>query len=226
MNNTSQEEAAVPKGRCPRCSGSAGVRSRKLHSFAMASTCSAPPAPASLQVLTTLFLLRHAPHYDEGSRVMIAENLIAELPDRVLWVTIATPGAFAGCAVLPSLLDMIRQSLAPRVKLARRIFTSLIDAPLQAAECEGIVAACDGLLTTGVFKRDVIGPSFARPEADMLRRLRKVAQREAEAAGGTNRWREAVWNARLSDESHRTATSGVHGWQHRYQLKRLEAHTG
>ena len=176
------------------------------------------PAISSLQQLAGRFLLRHAPDYDDDSRQVIAEAF-ATLPD-ALCAAIATCETFAGCAVLPSVLDLVRQSFTSRPKAARHLFTTLLDGPLQGVEiCEGVVASCDRLLTVGIFKRDVIGPSFARPEADMLRRLRKAAQRGAEAAGGTDRWRQAVWSARLGNEHQES-------WQRRYQLQRLDAYTG
>lgn len=182
------------------------------------------PSLPSLQQLTVRFLLSHASEYEEESRGMIASVLLS-LPSLSLADEIAAPASFAGCSALPSLLHSLRAFLTTRPKLARSIFSQLLEAPLTGPRMsEGVEASCNQLLLVGCFKREIVGPIFARPEVDLLRRLRKRAQKLSESAVGGDSWRQMVWHARLGDEKW-TNASEQH-WQLQYRLRRLEAHTG
>ncbi|KAL3910544.1 MAG: hypothetical protein SGPRY_009015, partial [Prymnesium sp.] len=129
----------------------------------------------SLQQLTVRFLLSHASEYEEESRGMIASVLLS-LPSLSLADEIAAPASFAGCSALPSLLHSLRAFLTTRPKLARSIFSQLLEAPLTGPRMsEGVEASCNQLLLVGCFKREIVGPIFARPELRSYLNLRLVA---------------------------------------------------
>jgi hypothetical protein len=182
-------------------------------------------APSLLQ-LAARFLLLHASEYEETSRQAISE-MMAMLPPAASAAALSSTAALSRCALLPALLDSIRQHLVARPKSCRRMLNELLDAEMTADRAPGVVAACDQLLTVGMFKKDIRGGTFARPEGDLLRRLRKVAQRVAETSEGHEDWRQKIWRARLGDAQPTVWTlTAEQPWQREYRLRRLERYTG
>ena len=122
--------------------------------------------------------------YDDGSKSAIAALLASHFV-RECCDALQTPAAFSGAAHLPALLDVCRANLATRPAFAARALSTLYSACTreEAASLSwtDAIESADRMLCSGLFKREIVGPTLPRPLADSVRRLRKLLQkRDAE----------------------------------------------
>ena len=77
------------------------------------------------------------------------------------------------------------------------------------------IASADRLLCTGLYKREIVGPTLPRPLADSVRRLRKLLQKRDAESKGSRRSE----GARFDEPSQQWALRA-------YRLRELDRYSG
>ncbi|KAJ1641376.1 hypothetical protein T492DRAFT_919151 [Pavlovales sp. CCMP2436] len=212
-----------------------------------------PPAPSAPTLASLALRALLLCEYDAESNAVIAAALLATVPIERVAALMAQPAVFGSLASYPGILDALRAHLAVRPKAARRICEAAIlnfRLWLRAHEAEhtgcagdaatiehalAVLSACDRLLCTGLFKRDIVGPQLPSELANLMRALRKLAQRVLPFEDGQiGHWRpvtHGLSSAPLAQLSERVHAGGVVPGRHpaapdAVMLRRLDQHTG
>ena len=207
-------KSRIPLEQAREFAHSAAKSAYPLSDSALAESLTEVP---SLKATCIAFVLRSASQYDGDSRDaisgLLAAHFVKECCD-----ALQSPASFSGAAHLPALLDACRASLVMRPVAAAGLLNALYTAYTLSVTSDvnwtDAIASADRLLCTGLFKREIVGPTLPRPLADSVRRLRKLLQkRESNAAP---RRAEGV---RFDEPSQQWALRA-------YRLRELDRYTG
>ena len=195
----------------------------------------------SLKATCIAFVLRSASQYDDDSKDAIA-GLLASHFVKECCDALQSPSSFSGAAHLPALLDACRASLVIRPVASARALSALYSActlkdkphiPVHIRSALSVeaqsrvwgsglevnwtdaIAAADRLLCTGLYKREITGPTLPRPLADSVRRLRKLLQTRDAASKGRRR----AEGVRFDEPSQQWALRA-------YRLRELDRYSG
>jgi len=159
--------------------------------------CDAARIFPTLRRLAATFVLAHASDYDAESQEVLAEILSQVSP--VVCGSLRSVAAFAGASSLPSLIDVMRVTLAQRSRAAGQILDDLTtglsawEPPSGASSWIDVEATCDRLLTVGLHKREIHGPTLPQQLANRVRRVRKIAQAQVRATHRATLGELSLW---------------------------------
>lgn len=161
-----------------------------------------PAAPPSLAQLSLRALLLC--DFDEASLPVIEAALLAHVPTERIVRLLDEPSAFAALAPYPNMVDAARQHFTSRPKAGRRTLEAgLAQYRAELSRCEygefgsatavrralAVLAVCERLLCTRLFKRDIQGQLLPTELANLVRAWRKASQKVIPADDGIGHWR-------------------------------------
>lgn len=159
----------------------------------------ASPTPAPLAHLALRALLLS--DFDDDSRSVVESALLLHVPiERVVGLMQET-AVLAALAPYPNLVDAARTHLASHPKAGRQVLERTVaryraeqsrsefGSPAALAVAHAVVAVCERMLCTGLFKRDIRGPQLPTDLANLVRGLRKACHKMIPAEDGIGHWR-------------------------------------
>lgn len=187
-----------------------------------------PETVPTLRRMAAVYLLKNAAEYDDASLAVMTEALMTVVP--VMCGALRHPEAFAGGAALPLLMDACRTTLAERPGAARPILEDLLVRlefhPAHPERWHEVESVADRLLTVGLFKRDIVGPTLPTALADQMRRVRKLAQHRGRAFDVSNTRRLSRAFGKRDDGFSRASPDDAELLRTQYRLRQLDAHSG